>query len=592
MQGKKLKRKRLKWRIIKNISLILAVSMIVSSAAGIWYFQKVVQAQKISDERGRLVQLSHQLTFLAEDMEQFSRSILIDEELQRVLEEPKAKTEFERRRRYNQVSSRLSFYSNLRPYIMGTILDMQDGICYGSNYNAMDTGYIREKLKKEEISKFQGRSYVYSAPYFDKESYADSTMICYQVQMYDKSQFGQRKGTLYMEICFDYFLEQISAYTQEEDYVALLGTEGEFLYRQGADDKLEKSLARHDAGRKDIVKTKYGYLLGEAIGKTEWKLWALVTQEDLWVVSRFVLIFFLLSFLLSLFLILIFISKRMEAVVSPLTQLSEKMARTEYGKIEEIEIVYTGDEIEKLYECFKAMMTQLKKGEEERIRYEQQKREMEYDILLSQINPHYLYNVLNTVVYLSAADRNQDVVKIVQALIHTLHDTLKLGDDSVETTIEKELELTECYLAIQKYRYPEQFEVRSICGDLCAKCKVPKTIIQPLVENAIIHGILPTEKKGIVMIKILRQEDSLCILVEDDGIGIPKEEVRRFMSGKEIVQKKGGRKHIGLSNVRDRIRYLYGDCYGMQVAQREEGGTRVFLRLPFEIVTEEEEEKL
>ena len=75
--------------------------------------------------------------------------------------------------------------------------------------------------------------------------------------------------------------------------------------------------------------------------------------------------------------------------------------------------------------------------------------------LRSQINPHYLYNVLNTVVYLSAAGKNQDVVKIVHPLIYTLHETLKVGDGNVETTIEKELELTKCYLDIQRYRYPD-----------------------------------------------------------------------------------------------------------------------------------------
>ena len=85
--------------------------------------------------------------------------------------------------------------------------------------------------------------------------------------------------------------------------MALVGTEGEFLYKQGTDDKLEKSLAQCGTDLKELVKTKYGYLLSESVGKTEWKLCVLVTQKDLWAEGRFVLVFFLLSFLLSLFLI-------------------------------------------------------------------------------------------------------------------------------------------------------------------------------------------------------------------------------------------------------------------------------------------------
>lgn len=591
MERKELNKKGLKWRILKNISFILAISMIISSAAGFWYFEHVVRTQKISDERSRLVQLSHQMTFLAEDMEQFSRSILIDEELQQLLEGQGAGNAFADRRRYNKVSSRLSFYSSLRPYLMGTILAMKDGICYGSNYNAMDTAYIKEKLDKQEIAKYRGDTYAYSDPYYDKESFGDGAMICYQVQMFDKYRFGRKKGTLYMELYFDYFLDQIRAYMKKGDYSALLGRDGEVLYAQGPDGKLSDSLMEYGTGFKTDAKVKNGYILCESIGKTKWRICTLVTQEDLWSGSRFVLVFFLLSFLFSICLILIVISKRMEAVISPITRLSEQMARTEYGKPDEIEIIRTGDEIETLYECFCAMMKQLRAGEQERIAYEQQKKEMEYDITLSQINPHYLYNVLNTVVYLSAAGRNQDVVKIVHALIHTLHDTLNIGTGSVETTVEKELELTKCYLDIQTYRYPGQFDVAVECSDTCLKCKTPKTVVQPLVENALLHGILPTERKGRIQVRVWQEGENLFILVEDDGAGIGEEVAGRFLAGEEIVQKRGGRKHIGLSNVRDRIRYLYGDDYGMTVERGKEGGTRVLLHLPFEIMAKEEEEE-
>lgn len=109
--------------------------------------------------------------------------------------------------------------------------------------------------------------------------------------------------------------------------------------------------------------------------------------------------------LLCVGLVLLVVSRILENMVRPVTELSKQMERTEYGKQQPIHIVHTGDEIEILYQCFQDMMTELYKGEQERIAYEKQKRDMEYDITLSQINPHYLYNVLNTVVYLSAAGK-------------------------------------------------------------------------------------------------------------------------------------------------------------------------------------------
>ena len=211
---------------------------------------------------------------------------------------------------------------------------------------------------------------------------------------------------------------------------------------------------------------------------------------------------------------------------------------------------------------------------------------MEYDITLSQINPHYIYNVLNTVVYLAAAGKNKDVVKIVHSLIYTLHDTLNIGDGSVETVIEKELELTRCYLDIQRYRYPSMFEAEIECEPELEKCLIPKTVIQPLVENAILHGILPTEQKGTVRVEIIQKNGKLQIQVRDNGVGIPGERVEQFYRGEEMASENKARRHIGVSNVRDRIHYLYGQGYGMEMESREGTGTCITLVLPLKTQTD------
>lgn len=593
MEGKRIKRKHFKWRLLKNISLVLAVSMIASSMVSYWYFEKVVREQKLSDERSSLQQLSNQLGFMTEDIKRFAESILIDEELQRLLDEETDNSEFQMQRRYDKVTKRLVFYNNLRTYLTGTILHTEDGVNYGSSYHAMDSAYMEEKLQMEELTRYAGkREGVYSDPYGDLDEKGNHSLICYQVQMFDQYHFGQKKGTLYMEIDLDYFLEQVRSFAGKDDHIYLLGNNGNILYGQDPDEKLLCWLKEREPAENGIYRAKDGYVVCESIHEAGWKLCTLITNKELWERSRFVLVFFILSFLLSVGFIIIFISGRMEAMIRPVTELSEKMQRIGQGQFETIETVHTGDEIETLYECFGTMMQELQKGEEERISYERQKREMEYDILLSQINPHYLYNVLNTVVYLAAAGKNKDVVKIVHSLIYTLHDTLNIGDGSVETTIEKEITLTRCYLDIQKYRYPDIFTVDIRCEDGMENCRVPKTIIQPLVENAILHGILPAERKGKILVSISESEGNLHILVEDDGIGISSEKLERFRRGEELVSERGERKHIGISNVRDRIRYLYGEAYGMEIRQKEESGTSVLLWMPVQEMEEEHREAL
>lgn len=595
MGRKGIKREHLKKKLLKNISLILAVSMIISAAVGYWYFGRVVKEQKISDERSRLQQVSNQLAFMTEDIRQFARSILIDEELQKLLKEETGDSEYLRQRRANKVGKRLVFYGNLRTYIVNTILQMEDGTDYGTSYITSDTTYMKNKFLRDGFAEYAGsENRVYSEPY---ESESGEALICYPVRMLDKYNFGQWEGTLYIEMKLDYFLEQVRAYAGEDGCVCLLGNDGNILYEQDNDGKLSRGLAEINAGEEGTYRVKGGYLICDAVEGAGWKLCILITNQYLWKMSSFVLVFFLLFFFFSVTLILIVISRLMEKSIQPVTELSEKMKTITYGKLEGIDSVHTGDEIETLYECFGDMLNQLRAGEEARMQYEKQKREMEYDILMSQIHPHYLYNVLNTVVYLAAAGRNKDVVKIVRSLSCTLQNTLNLGEDNVETTIEKEVALTESYLDIQKYRYPEAFTVNIRCEKGLEYCRVPKTVIQPLVENAILHGVLPAERPGNILVEICRKEEGLSILVEDDGVGICPENLERFSRGEEIVAEKKGRKHIGISNVRDRIRYLYGENYGMEIRKREGGGTSVLLRMPLlrmeqeERITAEKEDK-
>lgn len=578
MERRRGKKKQLKWRILGSIALILAVSMTISSLAGYWYFERIVREQKISDERSRLIQVSGQLTFLAEDIRQFARSILIDAELQELLEEDVAGSAYRKQRRNNKVSARLIFYGSLRGYIKDMIIRTEDGACYGSSHNTADTAYINEKLARREIAGSAGQEGgSFSEPYGE----GGGQLICFQMQMFDKYRFGQRKGTLYIEFDPGYFLEPIRTYAGAENYVCLLGAGGNILYGQDPDGKLSLCIEELAGQREEIRRTKNGYLVCDTIEGTGFRLGTLVTDRYLWERSSFVLVFFLCSFLFSVGLILVFISRRVERMIWPVTKLSAQMETVKYGSMEQIETVHTGDEIETLYNSFGHMLAQLKKGEEERIRYDRQKHKMQYEITMSQIHPHYLYNVLNTVVYLAAAEKHRDVAAIVRALIHTLHNTLEIGGERVETTVKQELALTQSYLEIQKYRYPDMVTAKICCDEAVLACRMPKIVIQPLVENAILHGILPLERAGTVRVDVCKKNETLSVSVEDDGAGIGEECLKRFWNGEEISSGKGSRRHIGIQNVRDRIWFLYGTEYGMEIERRKEGGTRVSLRLPF-----------
>lgn len=583
MKVQEQKKKKFKWRMLRNISLILAISMVFGSAIGFIYFEGVVREQKISDEKSEMRQVTNQIEFMVDDVEKFAQSILIDRELQENLALEPFDNELQRQSAYDRIANRLIFYINLRTYVSNSMLKMDSGTWYGTSYVRYSEEMPREELIRQNTP--EGSSY--SNVYYQNSR---EPIICYQVQMQDKHQFGQQKGTLYLEIYLNYFLEQVSLYAKEYQYVCLLGSDGSVLYEQDVDGVSISDL--WDAAEwsdERVIEVDEGYLLCDSVEKTGWKLYTLIPHRYLWERSQFVFEFFALSFLASLSLILVFISRMMENMIRPVTELSRRMENFEYGNIEMLDMIHTGDEIETLYECCGHMLQEIKRGEEERVRHERQEKEMEFDIMLSQINPHYLYNVLNTVVYLASAKGEKDVVEIVRALLYSLQETLNIGEQSIEATIKQELELTRCYLKIQDYRYPGAYTVDIQCAAELEDCVVPKTIIQPLVENAILHGILPGEDFGRISVRIFAEDGQLRILVEDDGVGISEACVERFQQGGAAISEEGGRKHVGISNVRDRIQFLYGPPYGIELERKPEKGTRILLRLP--LIRKEPQEK-
>lgn len=583
MERKKTGKGHLKRRILFNISFVLVLAMVVSTGVSCYYFQKVVREQKISDESAKLQQVANQINFMTEDIRSFSKSIVVDDTIQRLIGQTGQATVFQQIKTKDEVAKQLIFYNSMRTCIGSSIIELSNGQRYSSStINGLVNEYLNEKLETGELYTFKGHEeWTYSNPYLSRDSGSVQQVVCIRTQMMDIEHFGVRKGTLYLEIYLDYFIKQIKAYEADYDSVCLLGNEGEILYKKDAQEQMGKLL--EESGEEITQgshKVKGGYLLCQDIDGAGWKLCTLVTNRYLWARSSFVIRFFVLSFLILLVLILATVSLLLEKITRPIAHLSHQMESVDYEHLEGDEIVRTGDEIQTLYECYGKMLGEIRSGMEARMEYEKQKKDMEFDIMLSQINPHYLYNVLNTVVYLATAEKNKNIVKIVNALIYTLQETLKVGEHNIETTIEQELELMDCYVTIQGYRYPDRFRVRTECDETLKGCIVPKTIIQPIVENAILHGILPGEEAGTVTVRIMRRETLLSVEIEDDGVGMPAERLKLFENREELVYEENGRKHIGISNIRDRIRYLYGAPYGMWIQNTSPHGTLVTLHLP------------
>lgn len=205
-------------------------------------------------------------------------------------------------------------------------------------------------------------------------------------------------------------------------------------------------------------------------------------------------------------------------------------------------------------------------------------RKTELNALQAQINPHFLYNTLDSIAWMCEENRTKDAVEMVNALARLFRISISKGHEMIP--LEKELQHAESYLKIQKFRYKNHFSYQFDVEEDCKQYLCNKITLQPIIENAIVHG-LDMEEDGVITIHVQGTEDEIHLTVEDNGVGMTEE----FCN--ELVHREAGDKAgIGIKNVNDRIQIYFGKAYGLTIQSELDRGTRVEIVIP-KILTEE-----
>lgn len=317
--------------------------------------------------------------------------------------------------------------------------------------------------------------------------------------------------------------------------------------------------------------------------------WIMVTEISGHLLHRQILlveIMIVVAFLIVAFLMLAVLFVNIRKVVRPINRLSVAAEQFGTGNFDVSVGVTTGDEVEILANAFNKMVKDVQRYTEMSVEHEKIIRMSQVDQLLLQINPHFIYNTLNSITYMARMEGNKEIEKFVNAFISLLQNTLRV-ENKIFITLEEELKNVENYLILQKYRYMDKFREEIVCPAELSKYLVPKVILQPVVENAIFHGIAPMEGQGELRIKVEKKEDRLRITVSDNGIGISEDMKDRLFDDKYTV--KNGMRRIGIANVSQRIRDICGDRYGVHIESKIGEGTAVIIDLPLKTVEQEEE---
>lgn len=258
----------------------------------------------------------------------------------------------------------------------------------------------------------------------------------------------------------------------------------------------------------------------------------------------------------------------------PISQLCEFMLQVEGDNLDKECSVRGYTEINILSSRLNAMLYRMR-GLMEGIRQkEKQKRGMELSFLQAQINPHFMYNTLFSIKCMVDMGKNEEASGMLVSFIQLLRSTLSNPNEFV--MIREEFRVLRQYVEIQKFRYDDGFQVIFECDEGVEEKKIPKLLIQPLLENAIFHGVEFKRGEGLIIITARAYDGGVAVTVEDNGMGIAPEIIEKINRGERM----GEKAHVGIVNVKERIQLNFGGNYGMKIESVQWKGTKIILNLP------------
>jgi two-component system sensor histidine kinase YesM len=300
-----------------------------------------------------------------------------------------------------------------------------------------------------------------------------------------------------------------------------------------------------------------------------------------------------LFFLIASMAISIFLAQR---ISKPIKELRRSMQAVEHGNFDIPVDIRSSSEIGELGKDFNIMVGEIK-GLLRRVTLEEeQKRKSELRALQMQINPHFLYNTLDSVIWMAEGGKQEEVIAMSSALARLFRLSISKGKEIID--VASEIEHVKSYLTIQKIRYKDRLDYRIEVEEEILSFQIVKIILQPLVENAIYHGIKNSPAAGTVLISGRRTEAGMDLAVRDDGVGMNPaalEKLRRALRSPwdrpfgetgagdvPVPEKNAGvpGSGVGVRNVDERIKLYFGPDYGLEFESREDEGTTVFIHLP------------
>ncbi|MDF2595634.1 MAG: putative two-component sensor histidine kinase [Clostridia bacterium] len=366
-------------------------------------------------------------------------------------------------------------------------------------------------------------------------------------------------------------------------YIYIIDSDGNIIYHP-QQQLIYIGLKNEDTHR--ILKLSDGSYLEHSAGEerlttirtihdTNWKIIAVSYLSEIVATKNEIGIFVLWLLIIVIVLTFLLTAFTSSKISRPIEDLEKSIEMIENEDFHTIIDVHGPNEVVHLSRRFNLMVVKIRQLMDQIILEQELKRKHELDILQAQISPHFLYNTLNSVVRMIENQREDDAIKMIISLSKFFRISLSKGKNII--SIQDELEHINNYLTIQKIRYKNKFEFEIEASEEILQYKTIKLILQPIVENALYHGIEYMDTEGLIKISASIVKDKILFEVKDNGLGISPDVLRNILS-QEVKSKDGS--GIGLKNVHERLNIGFGKEYGLEIESEADEGTNVKIWIP------------
>lgn len=578
--------------ILKRILIVAVVSFLLSAGFTYFYYQTILVKQMLKDDSTKLQQTTQQLQYMSDDIANFSFSLIISDQLQNFYRNFDKKDTFDQFVILNDTINFLNNNKGLRKEVTSFSLVLPDGRVFWSESKYDD--YFQEIMKDSWYKKYTSYpgQYTFTEPHamlINGSATSPTKMISFIIKVKDIQTPGLTIGELILNLDYHSFESLLTFVSDDFDHFLWINDADHVFYehsplsdKTGSSDFLLQAASTHfKPAINSTSPVPGGFMIMNQMSGSNWRLLAFTSHDTLIHRAKFIIYLLAVFSLTSTVLILLLMMPVIFRITKPIIRLYYAMNAVSDGNLQTSVSIQTGDELEKLGLGFNRMTDQLRVHLQASIRYEKEKREMELDLLLSQLNPHFVYNTLNAVMYMAQKQANQDIVLMVGSFIRILQDAANIGNANTLIPLSNEIGMLKEYAVIQSYRYLEMFTFTCDLDDRTLNSLVPRYLIQPFVENAIFHGICPKDEKGTIRVISSVNDEQLKITIEDDGVGMDAAQLEDIWEKSDHIQGSGLR-HIGMSNTKKRLDQLFGGKATIEIESKLGQGTTVTILLPLQ----------